>query len=46
MARTNMAMLFTNDMATAITASMTKGKAEFPKLWVTNIKYKQKQFIN
>ncbi|CAD8176352.1 unnamed protein product [Paramecium pentaurelia] len=32
MARTNMAMLFTNDMATAITASMTKGKAEFPKL--------------
>ncbi|CAD8094529.1 unnamed protein product [Paramecium sonneborni] len=32
MARTNMAMLFTNDMPIALAASLTKGKAEFPKL--------------
>lgn len=32
MARTNMAMLFTNDVPTAITASLTKGKPEYPKL--------------
>lgn len=36
MARTNMAMLFTNDVPIAITSSMTKTKAEFPKLWGYN----------
>ncbi|CAD8161993.1 unnamed protein product [Paramecium octaurelia] len=32
MARTNMAMLFTNDIPIAITSSMTKTKPEYPKL--------------
>ncbi|CAD8181763.1 unnamed protein product [Paramecium octaurelia] len=32
MARTNMSLGFTNDMPTGITALITKGKAEFPKL--------------
>lgn len=32
MARTNMAMLFTSDVPTAIGATMTKTKPEFPKL--------------
>ncbi|CAD8098084.1 unnamed protein product [Paramecium sonneborni] len=32
MARTNMALFFTNDMSSAITAFLTKGKPEFPKL--------------
>ena len=32
MARTNMAMLFTNDVSEAIRGTMMKNKAEFPKL--------------
>lgn len=36
MARTNMAMLFTNDVPIAITSSMTKTKPEYPKLWINN----------